>query len=213
MDQVRKIAIFGAGNVGAALGRIWSRHGHTITFGLPDPDSAKNQEKLKSIPGARAATNAEAASGADIVALCVPWEAAQSAIETAGDLSGKIVIDCMNPVSPDLSGLTIGHSTSAGEQVAAWAPKAHVVKAFNTIGAPRMGDADFGGIRADGFYCGDNAGAKAAVSILIGQAGLEPVDVGPLKNARMLEPLALLWIDLAVIQGQGPNHGFKLLRR
>jgi 8-hydroxy-5-deazaflavin:NADPH oxidoreductase len=71
----------------------------------------------------------------------------------------------------------------------------------------------FKGVRADGFYCGDDAQAKATVRDLIADVGLEPVDVEPLRNARYLEPLAMLWIDLAVHQKQGMDHAFKLLRR
>jgi predicted dinucleotide-binding enzyme len=112
-----------------------------------------------------------------------------------------------------LKGLTIGTTASAGEQVAAWATGARVVKAFNTIGAANFGNARFGAQRADGFYCGDDAVSKSAVRELIEAAGFDPVDVGPLRQARWLEPLAMLWIDLAVNQRQGANHAFKLLRR
>ena len=97
--------------------------------------------------------------------------------------------------------------------MAGWAPNARVVKAFNTIGAANYGNAQFGMQRADGFYCGDEQDAKNLAKQLIEETGLNPVDVGPLKNARLLEPLAMLWIDLAVNQKQGPNHAFKLLRR
>jgi predicted dinucleotide-binding enzyme len=86
-----------------------------------------------------------------------------------------------------------------------WAQGAKVVKAFNTIGAADFGDAQFGAIRADGFYCGDDKAAKAEVRGLVESAGFEPSDVGPLKSARYLEAMAMLWIDLAVIQKQGPT--------
>ncbi len=124
-----------------------------------------------------------------------------------------MLIDCTNPLAADLQGLSVGLNTSAGEQVAGWARGARVVKAFNAIGADSMGHADFAGTAADGFYCGDDAKAKATVKGLVAEAGLNPVDVGPLRNARLLEPLALLWIDLAVNQSWGTNHAFKLLRR
>ena len=99
------------------------------------------------------------------------------------------------------------------EQVSAWAGGARVVKAFNSIGAGNFGRADFAGQTADGFYCGDDAAAKAVVKPLIADTGLNPVDVGPLRNARWLEAIAMLWIDLAVNQGWGGDHAFKLLRR
>lgn len=206
----KRIAVLGGGNVGGALAKLWAGKGHTVSIGVPDPD--RTRAKAGSLGGVRLTTNREAAAEAEVVALAVPWPAAQEAIRAAGNLAGKVMIDCTNPLSPDLKSLTIGTTTSAAEQVAQWAAGARVVKAFNTIGAANFGNAQFGNLRADGFYCGDDAGAKAVVRDLIEDAGLDPVDVGPLHNARMLEPLALLWIDLALSQGQGPGHAFKLLR-
>ncbi|HYL78278.1 MAG TPA: NADPH-dependent F420 reductase [Bryobacteraceae bacterium] len=213
MEKRIKIAVLGAGNVGGALGRLWAGKGHFVTFGTPNPSSDKIVKLLSNIPGAQAATNRDAAASADAVALCVPWPAAQEAIQSAGDLAGKILIDATNPLANDLSGLVAGLTTSAAEQVASWAPGAKVVKAFNTIGSMNYGNARFGSQRADGFYCGDDQAAKAVVKQLIEDIDMEPVDVGPLRNARLIEPLAMLWIDLAVNQRQGTNHGFKLLRR
>lgn len=204
------IAVIGAGKVGGALGRLWLASGHNITFGLRDPQLAK-----RPIPeGAKTATLGEAAKSAHTILLSVPWPAAQQVVSELGDdLNGKILIDCTNPVTADLSSLSLGLTTSAGELIAGWAPKARIVKAFSTIGAQSLGNADFKGQRADGFYCGDDAEAKSFVKQLVESAGLEPVDVGPLLKARLLEPLAMLWIDLAYNQKQGPNHAFKLLRR
>jgi 8-hydroxy-5-deazaflavin:NADPH oxidoreductase len=208
------IAVLGAGNVGARLAELWAGVGHKVVFGLPNPQSEKSRTALSKLGGkVHAATNQEAARSADIITLCVPWPQAQNAIESCGNLGGKIVVDCVNPLWPDLKGLTLGTTTSAGEKVAEWAKGAHVVKAFNTIGAVNFGHARFGDLRADGFYCGDDTPAKNTVKELIEDAGLDPVDVGPLRNARQLEALAMLWIDLAVNQRQGPNHAFKLLRR
>lgn len=213
MDTKLNIAILGAGSVGGALGRLWAAKGHQITFGVPNPESPKVKELLRGTPGARATGNGEACRNAQVVALCVPWQAAEQAIRACGDLAGKVVIDCLNPLAPDLSGLAAGTTTSAGEMVAGWAKGAKVVKAFNTIGAVNYGNAKFGAERADGFYCGDDAAAKATVKMLIEATDMVPADVGPLKNARLLEPLAMLWIDLAVNQRQGVNHAFRLLRR
>ena len=214
MPQKLKIAVLGAGNVGGALGRIWAAAGHDVVFGVPDPQSQRVVTTLAAMQGkGRAATNSQAAALASVIALSVPWPAAEQAIRTAGDLRGKILIDCTNPLAADLKGLVIGLTTSAAEQVAGWAPGAKVVKAFNTIGAANFGNARFGAQKADGFYCGDDAAAKTVVKQLIEETGLDPVDVGPLANARLLEPLAMLWIDLAVNQRQGANHAFKLLRR
>jgi len=208
MGEKLQIAVLGAGNVGGALGRIWLSKGHKVTFGVPDP-----QKTNRKTGNAEVTTNKDASADADVVVLSVPWPAAHEAIRNSGDVTNKVLIDCTNPLAPDLSGLVIGGTTSAAEMVATWAPGARVIKAFNTIGAANYGNAQFGLQRADGFYCGDDQQAKNVAKQLIEDVGLDPVDVGPLKNARLLEPVAMLWIDLAVNQGQGTNHGFKLLRR
>ena len=208
-----KIAVLGAGNVGGALGKLWAAKGHEVRFGVPDPESGKIKALLANTgERAKAGSNREAAGASEVVVVSVPWPVAEQAIRDCGDLSSKVVIDCTNPLGSDLKGLVVGLTTSAAEQVAAWSG-AKVVKAFNTIGAGNYGNAEFAGTRADGFYCGDDAAAKAKVKPLIADVGLTPVDVGPLRNARLLEPLAMLWIDLAINQKWGPNHAFKLLRR
>jgi hypothetical protein len=209
-----RIGILGAGNVGGALGRVWTSEGHDVLFGVPDARSERTRRSLAALgSAARTGTNAEAGAFGEVLALTVPWPAAQQAIESSGNLSGKVLIDCTNPLAGDLKGLTVGLTTSAGEQVAGWARGARVVKAFNTIGAGNIGRTEFAGQVADGFYCGDDAEAKAIAKTLIADAGFNPVDVGPLRNARWLESLAMLWIDLAFSQGWGMNHAFKLLRR
>ncbi len=145
--------------------------------------------------------------------FATPWATTAEAIKAAGNLSGKILVDATNPLKPDLSGLAIGHTTSAGEEVARLAPGARVVKAFNTIGAVHMTNPRFGDQRASMFICGDDAAAKRTVASLAEALGFEPVDVGPLSQARLLEPLAMLWISMAFAYGHGPNIAFKLLHR
>jgi 8-hydroxy-5-deazaflavin:NADPH oxidoreductase len=209
-----RIGIIGAGNVGSALARGWAAKGHEVVFGVRRPADAKAQEAVKATGGkARAASLRDAAAGAEVVVLATPWGAAQDAIKGAGTLSGKILVDATNPLKPDLSGLAIGHATSAGEEIARWAPGAKVVKAFNTIGAQHMVDPHFEGQRATMFLCGDDAAAKKTVASLAEALGFDPVDAGPLAQARLLEPLAMLWISMAYAFGHGPNIAFKLLRR
>jgi predicted dinucleotide-binding enzyme len=209
-----KIAMIGAGNVGSALGRGWSARGHEIFFGARDPKDEKLRVLVNSIGAkAHAVSVAEAAANSEIVVLATPWPAAQGAIRAAGTLAGKIVIDCTNPLAPDLSGLAIGHTTSAGEEVAKWAKGARVVKAFNTTGSGNMANARYDSARPTMCLCGDDSAAKASVAKLAEDLGFEAVDAGPLKNARLLEPFAMLWIYLAIKQGLGPDIAFKLLRR
>lgn len=208
------IGVIGTGNVGGALGTLWAAKGHQVVFGTRNPTDPQVVQLLQSAgKNARAASVREAAAFGDVVALAVPWPAAPDAINSAGNLTGKILIDCTNPLAPDLSGLVIGTTTSAGEEVARMAKGAKVVKGFNTLGAANFGNPRCGSASASMFICGDDDAAKKAVAKLTAELDFDVVDVGPLLAARWLEPLAMLWIHLAFKQGWGPNHAFKLLRR
>jgi predicted dinucleotide-binding enzyme len=200
-----RIAIIGTGALGRALGKVWSTAGHAVTYGSRDPAGVE-----ASALGALAI--ADAARSSEIVVLAVPWHAALTSVAAAGDLAGKVVIDPINAFAPDLS-LTVGHTTSVAEQIAQAAVGASVVKAFNTIGASNTQDLRFDGGTASGFICGDDVEAKAKVAALAEAIGFDVVDCGPLKNARALEPLAMLWGQLAFPLGLGPEIAFRLLRR
>jgi predicted dinucleotide-binding enzyme len=209
-----KIGIIGSGNVGSALGKIWASNGNEIMF------SSRHPVKLKGLAesiGKNACYGlpAEAAKYGEIVVLSVPWAQALDALKSAGSLKGKVLIDCTNPLKPDMSGLAVGHTTSAAEEVAKAAPGARVVKAFNTTFAAVMHSPSrtFGSQKATGFYCGDDSSAKATVSGLIKETGLDPLDVGPLMCARYLEPLAMLAMQIAFVQGLGTEMALGLLRR
>jgi predicted dinucleotide-binding enzyme len=209
-----KIGIIGSGNVGGALGARWAKVGHEVIFGTRDPHGTDIQQLAAKASGkTRAATLADAAREGEVLLLATPWPATQQVIAGLGDLKGKILIDATNPLLPDLSGLTLGTTTSAGEQVAGWARGAKVVKAFNTVGASIMGNPSFEGHRPVMFYCGDDAEAKQVVKKLIDELVFEAIDAGPLNQARLLEPFALLWISMALKQGMGQDFAFELLRR
>src|SRR5690242_5047650 len=120
------IAIIGGGRVGGTLGRRWAEHGHGVIFGMRDPQSDKARALAASAPNARIMSVPEAAASASLVVLATPWAGTRDALAAAGDLAGKILVDCTNPLAPDLSGLLIGHTTSAAEQIAGWAPGAQV---------------------------------------------------------------------------------------
>jgi predicted dinucleotide-binding enzyme len=211
-----KVAIIGAGNVGGALGANWARKGYEIVFGVRDPKAEKTQALLKAIGGkARAATPAEAAAAADAIVLSTPWPATEGAIRSMGNLKGKIVLDATNPLTrgPDGLALEIGHSISAGEKVQGWAAGASVFKTLNTTGFGNMTDPVFNGVKSVMFVAGDDAANKPKVINLVGDLGFEVIDAGPLRNARLLEAHAMLWIDLALARGQGLDFAFALLRR
>ncbi|MGH3633780.1 NADPH-dependent F420 reductase [Mycobacterium sp.] len=132
-------------------------------------------------------------------------------MQSCGDLSGKTLVDCTNPLTADFAGLEVGLTTSGAEQVAEWAPGARVCKAMNQIGAAMMDGPQLSG-QPVMFVCGDDDDAKSATTALVTELGFEAVDVGGLTLARLLEPYALLWIHLALWRGFGTNFGFGLLR-
>jgi NADPH-dependent F420 reductase len=209
-----EIAIIGAGDVGGTLGRLWANKGHQIMFGVRNFQGHNVLNLIRSIgSGVKVGTIGEAASFADVIVLAIPWKAVEETIKSAGDLSGKILIDPTNPIKADLTGLIIESSTSAAEEIAKWAKDSKVVKAFNSIGAKTLDNLQFGLVRADAFICGDDFKSKTVVKKLATEIGFDTVDAGPLINARVLEYLALLWIHLAYSQQMGPNIAFKLLTR
>jgi 8-hydroxy-5-deazaflavin:NADPH oxidoreductase len=209
-----EIAIIGAGDVGGTLGRLWVKKGHQIMFGVRNLQSQKVLNLIRSInSGVKVGTIGEAASFADVIVLAIPWMAVEETIKSAGDLSGKILIDPTNPINADLTGLIVESSTSAAEEIAKWAKGSKVVKAFNSIGAKALDNLQFGMVRADAFICGDDFKSKTVVKKLATEIGFDTVDAGPIINARLLEYLALLWIQLAYSRQMGPNIAFKLLTR
>jgi predicted dinucleotide-binding enzyme len=204
------LVIVGAGNVGRALSLGWRKAGHKVTVAVRNPESA-GARALKQ-QGCAIVALGEAAAAGDVVVLAVPWAALAAVVSNLGPLAGKIVVDATNPLAPDMS-LAIGHNDSAGETVARLAPGARVVKAFNTTGANNMTDSRYGAGKLVMLAAGDDAQAKTTVLTLASDLGFEPVDAGPLVMSRYLEPMAMVWIKLAIVQKLGREFGFALLRR
>jgi predicted dinucleotide-binding enzyme len=203
------IAILGAGNVGAALARNLRALGDAIHFGVPDPDKYRD---LAAGLGAAIGSVEEAIAQANIAILAVPYAAALAIAEQVPDWNGRILIDATNPLAPGLSGLSLGTTTSAAEQVAARARNARVVKCFNVTGAENM--ADPRRLNGDVFMpvAGDDADARAAVVALAARMGFDALDAGALAAARYLEPFAMTWIHLAFARGQGRDWAFARAR-
>jgi 8-hydroxy-5-deazaflavin:NADPH oxidoreductase len=204
-----KIGIIGTGRMGSGLGKLWAAKGHQIMFGSRDADQAN--EVAGSIPNASGGTQRDAVAFGPVILLAVPWRVAVETIKEVGPLEGKTLIDLTNPVGEGRK-LAVGFTSSAAEEIQKAATGAHVVKAFNTVHYGVLPRPIFDGVQADVFYAGDNADAKATVLRLIQDTGFNPVDAGPLQNARLLEPLTILWMQLAFVQGQGPTSIFKLLK-
>jgi predicted dinucleotide-binding enzyme len=198
-----KITVIGAGNMGAAFVKQLTRAGHQVSVTSRDP--AKAAQVAAANPGAKAVPAAAAAEGADAVVLATGYAEAAAALRAAGNLAGKVVIDITNPLTADYMGLTIGHATSAAEEIAKAVPGAEVVKAFNTVFATVLADgADFGnGRKVEVFVASDSERARQSARAIAESMGFAVVDAGPLKNARYLEPLAGLNIYLGYGAGLG----------
>ena len=197
------ITVIGTGNMGSAFVQQLTRAGHKVVV------AARNLEKAETVaaanPGATARALANAAEHADVIVLATGYADAVAALKSVGNLHGKVVIDITNPLTADFMGLSIGHTTSAAEEIAQAVPEAKVVKAFNTVFAQVLAEgADFGNShRVPVYFAGDDAAAKTTVSTLVESIGFAPVDAGPLKNARYLEPLAGLNIYFGYGAGKG----------
>lgn len=209
-----KISIFGAGDVGGTLGKRWAAKGHEVFFGVRHPNDEKTQALIYEIGArAQAGTTEEAVAYSHIIVLALPWSAVPKALEAAGDLSGKIIIDATNPLTTDFSALELGFDTSGAEKVAEWATGAKVFKSFNQTGWENMANPVYDSGATAMFVCGDDREAKKTVLQLVSDVGFEAIDAGELKIARLLEPFGMTWIHLAMRQDLGRNWGFQIVRR
>lgn len=199
------VTVIGAGNMGSALVKQLARAGHQVRV------TARNPEKAQAVaaanPGVTAVRPGDAAAQAEVIILATGYGDAVAALKSAGDLQGRIVVDITNPLTADYMGLTIGHATSAAEEIAKAVPEAEVVKAFNTVFAQVLAEGgDFGnGQTVPVFVAGDSERARQTVVALAKSMGFAGVDAGGLKNARYLEPLAGLNIYLGYGAGWGTS--------
>lgn len=200
---MENIAIIGSGSIGSNLARLFASK-HTVTVGSRTPESTRAK-----LSGLTVTDYAQAVISADLVVLAVPFSEIATVAVKVGGLAGKVVIDVTNPLTPDFRALTIGHTTSAGEVVQAAFPQALVVKAFNTILAQVLAKALTGAKSLPSvLVAGNHPAANAEVVQLAKDFGFTAFDAGALTNARYLEPLAELGIQLAYSKGYGGEIGF-----
>ncbi len=192
--SLQKIGIIGSGNVGSALARGLKRAGHEVRMAGRDPAAIR-----------------ATASWAEIVLLAVPFGAIDDVVAGAGEaLAGKAVVDVTNTLDSKMN-LAVGFTTSGAEELQGKLPQSRVVKAFNTVFAQHMDTGRLGDQSLTAFAAGDDAEAKETVLELASDIGFDAVDAGPLRNARLLEPLAFFNIQLGYVLGMGTQIGFKLL--
>ena len=206
-----RVGIVGSGLMGGKLGTLFARAGHDVVFSY-----ARQRAKLEGLARAAggkasAGTPAEAAQ-CDAVLLAIHWSRLDDVLDQTGDLSGKVVVSCSLPMSEDDSGLVIAHTSSGAEELAKRIPRAHVVLAFNTVPSEVLVDvydARDKGARPSLAYCGDHERAKIVAAELIRDVGFEPVDAGPLKIARYMEPFTLLIAQLAYEGDKAPELAYR----
>jgi 8-hydroxy-5-deazaflavin:NADPH oxidoreductase len=198
------VAIIGSGKMGAGFARLFTAKGIDVLIGNQSPEKAVALAKELGA-NARGGSVQEAVSQADTVLLAVWYKDAANALKSAGDLAGKVVIDISNPITADFKGLSIGHSTSAAEEIQKLVPEAKVVKAFNTIFAELLPIESRKGRRVQVFIAADDEQAKVKVSALVKAVEFEPVDSGILYNARFLEPMGEMNILLGFFLGWGTS--------
>lgn len=198
--------------MGAALGTRFARAGLPVVFGTRSGEAPKVLEAAG--PNASVTTPPAAAEPADVVFLAVPGPAAVEAALALGDLTGKVVVDCNNPLKWDAGPVwTPPAEGSIAAALQKALPGALVVKAFNGFGAEFHADPTIAGQPVTTFMAGDDPRAKEKVAAIATRAGFAPVDAGPLRNAAVLENVAMLWIHLALAGGHGRNVALQLVRR
>ncbi|HUA91184.1 MAG TPA: NAD(P)-binding domain-containing protein [Terracidiphilus sp.] len=212
-----KIGVLGSGIVAQTLAAGAVKHGHQAKIGSRSPE--KLAEWAAQNPGVATGTFADAASFGELLILAVKGNAAAEALRLAGaeNLKGKPVADACNPIAdaPPVKGVLpffTGPNESLMEQLQLEFPDAHLVKAFNSVGAPRMVDPKFAGGKPTMFICGNSDAAKKAVGGLIEEFGWELADMGGVEAARAIEPLCMLWCIPGFLHNQW-MHAFKLLQQ
>ncbi|HEY0286152.1 MAG TPA: NAD(P)-binding domain-containing protein [Pseudomonas sp.] len=200
-----KITVVGTGNMGSAFAKQLSAAGHIVR--ITGRDIGKANTLAAQFENVSAYPAAEALGDSEVVVVATAYEDAAKALQGLGDLAGKVVIDITNPLSADYMSLTIGHVTSASEEIARAVPQAHVVKAFNTLFAQVLADGPTFANDQTGsvFVASDNERAKQTAIALARSLGWNTVDAGALVNARYLEPLAGFNIYLGYGAGLGTS--------
>jgi predicted dinucleotide-binding enzyme len=210
-----RIGILGSGLMGGKLGTLFARAGHEVVFSY-----SRRRKKLEELArdagdNARAGTPREAAGDADALLLAVHWSRMDDVLAQAGDLSGKVIVSCSLPMNDDDTELVVGRTSSGAEKLARKLRRSRVVSAFGSVPSEVL----FGVFEARNrtprpslVYCGDDADAKDTAARLIRDVGFGPVDAGPLRVARYIEPFTLLVAQLAYEGKGGPELGYRFER-
>ncbi len=203
-----KIAIIGTGNVGGALAKKWSQAGHKVILGVRDTANFKGQELLNE-KNISAASIHDACMEAETILIAAVPQATADIVKSMGNVSGKVIIDAMNSLRTKPENFN-----NSFDALKALAIGAEIVKCFNSVGFNVMADTNFNGVKADMYMAGTSERAKEIAQKLALDAGFENCySFGGDDKAALLEQFALCWINLAMMQGQGREMMFKLIKR
>jgi 8-hydroxy-5-deazaflavin:NADPH oxidoreductase len=210
-----RIGILGSGLMGSKLGTLFARAGHKVVFSYSRSEQKLDRLAREAGKNAQAGTPAGAATDADALLLAVHWSRIDDVLKQAGNLSGKIVISCSLPMNAKDTELAIAHTKSGAEELAKKIKKARVVAAFNTVPSEvlfSVFEHKRNKNRPSLMYCGDDRKAKKIAARLIRDVGFDPIDAGPLRIARYMEPCALLIAQLAYESDEGPELAYRFER-
>ena len=211
-----RLGILGSGLMGSKLGTIFARAGHDVVFSYSHSDSKLKRLAREAGQNASAGSPGDAAMGADVVLLAVHWSRLNDVLKQAGDLSDKVIITCTLPMNRNDTALAIAHTSSGAETLARKLRKAHIVSAFGTVPSEVLFDVFEKRRRTRNrpslLYCGDDKKANAIAATLIRDVGFDPVNAGPLRIARYLEPFTLVMAQLAYEGDEGPEVAYRIER-
>jgi predicted dinucleotide-binding enzyme len=210
-----RVGVLGSGLMGGKLGTLFARAGHDVIFSY-----ARTRQKLEQLAhdakhNARAGTPADAARDADALMVAVHWSRVDDVLQQAGDVSGKVIVTCSLPMNADDTSLVIAQTFSGAEELAMKVRAAKVVSAFGTVPSEVLFgvfEARHRAQRPGLLHCGDDERSKGIAAHLIRDIGFEPIDAGPLRIARYLEPFSLLMAQLAYEGNEGPELAYRFER-
>ena len=204
-----RLGVIGCGPMGAAIGTRWAKAGHHVTWSYSRSPARPSELARQAGHAAKGGSVRDAVESSDAILIAIPWNRLEDVVSQAPSLRGRVLLDCSLPMTESGSDLAVAWHTSGAEQLAR-VTEGRVVKAFNTIPAEfiaaerRVQDSSV-------FIAGDDAAAKSIAAHLVTDAGFVPADAGPLRMARYMEPFALLMGQMAYVQGDSPQIGYRIV--
>ena len=196
MTDKSKIAILGTGRMGKAIGSNLAQQGYSIIYGSRTPESPEKVSFInETLEDDSIANYQNASDSAEVIFIALPWHATKETLIKIEGLENKIIVDVTNALKPSGDGhMEITVDTSAGELIQEWLPSSKVVKAFNSVGFHIINHPDTAGGPVTVPIAGEDNRSKEIISKIVESMGFETVDVGPMKHARSLEMMSIIYM-------------------